>query len=203
MGFGRSALVWTGVAAAVAAPIALATTSPFLAFRDPLYIAAGFAGIAALALLLVQPLLAGGALPGLSARSGRRVHGFVGVALVALVAAHVGGLLISSPPDAIDALLFQSPTAFSHFGVIAMWAVFAAAALAALRGWRRVPPLVWRPAHTVLALVIVTGTVAHAVLVEGAMETISKVVLCLLVLGATAKTVLTLRAWAVLGRRKT
>jgi hypothetical protein len=57
----------------------------------------------------------------------------MGSLLVALVLVHVGGLLIASPPDAIDALLLRSPTPFSVWGVLAMWATFAAALLAALR----------------------------------------------------------------------
>jgi hypothetical protein len=47
--------------------------------------------------------------------------------LVVAVVVHVGGLWITSPPDMIDALLLTSPTPFSAFGVIAMWAIFAVA----------------------------------------------------------------------------
>ena len=60
----RAILIWTALTAAVAVPIAAAAASPLLAWRDPVYIAAGFAGIVGLALLLVQPLLIGGYLPG-------------------------------------------------------------------------------------------------------------------------------------------
>ena len=101
------------------------------------------------------------------------------------VVVHVGGLWISSPPDMIDALLFASPTPFSPFGVIAMWAIFAVALLAAFR--RRLGLPTWRIAHMVLAAVIVVGTVAHGMLIEGAMETVSKAALCALVLGAAIK----------------
>ena len=83
--------------------------------------------------MLVQPLLIGGYLPGLSGRIGRRAHHWIGGALVVAVVIHVGGLWITSPPDMIDALLFASPTPFSPFGVIAMWAIFAVALLAAFR----------------------------------------------------------------------
>ena len=38
-----------------------------------------------------------------------------------------------------------------------------------------------------LAAVIVVGTVVHAALIEGTMETVSKAALCLLVLGAATK----------------
>ena len=102
-----------------------------------------------------------------------------------MVVVHVGGLWITSPPDMIDALLFASPTPFSPFGVIAMWAIFAVALLAAFR--RRLGLRTWRIAHMVLAAVIVVGTVLHGVLIEGAMETVSKAALCALVLGAAIK----------------
>ena len=84
-----------------------------------------------MALLLVQPLLVAGYLPGLPRSRGRRMHRWVGGGLIAAVVIHVAALWLTSPPDVIDALLFVSPTPFSAWGVIAMWAVFAAAALAA------------------------------------------------------------------------
>ena len=105
--------------------------------------------------------------------------------MVVAVVIHVGGLWISSPPDMIDALLFASPTPFSPFGVIAMWAIFAVALLAAFR--RRLGLRTWRIAHMVLAAVIVVGSVVHGMLIEGAMETVSKAALCALVLGAAIK----------------
>ncbi len=189
----RSVLIWTGFAAALVGPIAIAATSPLLAWRGPIYIASGFAGIVALALVLAQPLLAGGTLPGLPARPGRRLHRWVGAALVAAVAAHVGGLWLTSAPDVIDALLFESPTPFSAWGVIAMWAVFAAALLAALRGRLRLSPRIWRFGHKALVVVVVIGSVIHALLVEGAMGTVSKAVLCVLVVAATAKVLVDVR----------
>jgi predicted ferric reductase len=109
------------------------------------------------------------------------------------VVIHVGGLWITSPPDVIDALLFTSPTPFAAWGVIAMWAIFAVAFLAALR--RRLRPRTWRIAHTLLAVVIVVGSVVHAILIEGTMETVSKAALCVLVLAATTKLMADLRVW--------
>ena len=192
----RVTLIWVALAAAVAVPIAVAAASPLLAWRHPVYIAAGFAGIIALGLLLVQPVLIGGYLPGLSAHRGRRVHRWIGGALVVAVAIHVGGLWITSPPDVIDALLLASPTPFSVWGVIAMWAIFAAALLAALRRRLRLRPRTWRLSHTFLAVVIVVGSVVHGVLIEGTMETVSKAALCALVLAATMKVMADLRVWA-------
>ena len=193
----RSTLIWTALAAAVAVPIAAAAASPLIAWRDPVYIAAGFAGIAAMALMLVQPLLAGGTLPGLPAMRGRSVHRWVGAGLVAAVAVHVAGLWITSPPDVIDALLFRSPTPFSAWGVIAMGALFLAALLATLRQKLRLRPRTWRFAHTSLALTAAIGGTVHALLIEGTMETVSKVALCALVIAATVKVAADLRVWAV------
>ena len=186
-------MIWAAVAAAVGVPVAAAASSPLLAWRCVVYIVAGFSGIIALGLMLFQPLLIGGYLPGVSARLGRRVHHWIGGALVAAVVIHVGGLWITSPPDMIDALLFSSPTPFSPFGVIAMWAIFVVALLAALR--RRLRPRTWRVAHMLLAIVIVAGSVVHAILIEGTMETASKAALCALVLAAAVKVIADLRRW--------
>ena len=193
----RATLIWAALIAAICVPIAAAASSPLLEWRDAIYILAGFAGIAALSLVLIQPLLIGGYLPGLSGYRGRRVHHWIGGALVAAVVVHVGGLWITSPPDMIDALLFSSPTPFSPFGVIAMWAIFAVALLAAFR--RRLGLRTWRIAHMSLAVVIVAGSVVHGMLIEGTMETMSKAALCALVLAATIKVMIDLRVW----RRRT
>lgn len=192
----RFVLIWAAVLAATVVPIVAAGMSPQLAWRHPIYIAAGFAGIIALALLLVQPLLIGGYLPGLSAYGGRRVHRWIGGLLVAAVVFHVAGLWITSPPDVIDALLFASPTPFSAWGVIAMWATFASALLAALRHRFRLRLRTWRVGHAFLAVIIVVGTVVHAVLIEGTMEWVSKIALCALVLLATLKVISDLRVWS-------
>ena len=198
---GRAAVVWVALIIAIAVPIAVSVMSPLLAWREPVYVVAGFGGVIALALLLVQPLLASGYLPGLPAWRGRRVHRWTGGALVVAVAVHVGGLWITSPPDVVDALLFVSPTPFSAWGVIAMLAVFATALLAVLRRKLRLPPRIWRRFHASFAVVIVVGSVVHAMLVEGTMGIWSKTALCALVLIATAKVLTDLRVWAVRTRR--
>ena len=195
MKLARAPLIWAAVAAAICVPIAAAAASPLLEWRGPVYILAGFAGIIALGLALVQPLLIGGYLPGLTAYRGRRAHHWIGGALVVAIVIHVGGLWITSPPDMIDALTFTSPTPFSPFGVIAMWAIFAVALLAAFRRRWGLRPRTWRIAHMSLAVVIVAGSVVHAMLVEGTMETVTKAALCALVLGATIKVMTDLRVW--------
>lgn len=177
-------LIWAGLALAVVVPLTFAATSEYLAWRDPVYIAAGFSGVIALCVALVQPLLAAGWLPGLRRLRGRRVHRFIGVVLVAAVVVHVAGLWITSPPDIEDALLLRSPTPFSVWGVVGMWALFAAALLAVLR--RRLSPRVWRIGHTSLVSIVVLGGAIHAMLIEGTMEPISKAVLCGLAIVATA-----------------
>jgi len=193
MRLARVVVIWAGLVVAIGVPLAAAAASPLLAWRDPLYILAGFAGVLALGLLLVQPLLIGGYLPGLPAYRGRRAHHWIGGALVVAVVVHVGGLWITSPPDMIDALLFTSPTPFSPFGVIAMWAIFAVALLATIR--RRLGLRTWRIAHMSLAVVIVVGSVVHGLLIEGTMETMSKAALCALVLAAAIKVIADLRLW--------
>jgi predicted ferric reductase len=188
-------VAWAAFAAALAVPIAGAAASPLLAWRGPVYIAAGLAGVVALGLMLVQPVLIGGYLPGLSGYRGRGVHRWIGALLVVAVVIHVGALWITSPPDVIDALLFASPTPFSAWGVIAMWAIFAAALMAALRRRLRLRPHTWRTGHSLLAAVIVVGSVVHVLLIEGTMETASKAVLCVLVVAATIKVMTDLRVW--------
>ncbi len=189
MGKYRFTVLWTVLAVAVLVPIAAAALSPLLAWRDPVYIVAGFAGVLAMALMLFQPLLASGYLTGIP--EGRRAHRWIGSGLVLLVITHVLGLWITSPPDVIDALLFASPTPFSVWGVIAMWGVFVTAFIAGFRRRLRLHPRIWRRSHKSLAAVIVAGSVVHAMLIEGTMETISKAILCVLVIAATAVALLT------------
>ncbi|WP_421982113.1 ferric reductase-like transmembrane domain-containing protein [Roseibium sp.] len=197
----RAILIWIALAGIVLVPLVAAAQSPLLQWRQPVYIAAGFAGIFALVLLLLQPLLAGGYLPGLSAPRGRVLHRLTGALLVLVVIIHVAGLWITSPPDVVDALLFRSPTPFSVWGVLAMWAVFLSALLALFRRKLRVRPRTWRLAHTAFALVIVAGTVTHALLIEGTMETTSKVALCALAIVAFLKVVADLKLFPLRPKR--
>ena len=182
----RELLTWSVLAVVLVAPIAIAATSPLLEWRGPIYVAAGLAGVIALALLPLQPLLATNRLPGLSAARGRRMHRWIGTALLGAVAAHVVGLWITSPPDVIDVLLLRSPTPFSLWGVLAMWALVGAALALAVRRRPRFRGRTWRVAHAALAAVVVVGTVPHALLIEGTMGTVSKAMLCAAALGATA-----------------
>ena len=187
----RSAVIWAGVAALMAGPVALAALSPYLAYRSAVYILGGFAGILALALLLPQPLLAAGYLPGVTPGRALRWHRRVGAALVACVAVHVGGLYLTSPMDTLDVLLLRAPTPFSVHGFLAMWGVILTVGLVAMR--RRVPLWLWRWLHNGLALGVVITTSIHAARIEGAMEPVSKFILLAAVLGVTVAGVVDLR----------
>nr|WP_217362367.1 ferric reductase-like transmembrane domain-containing protein [Ruegeria arenilitoris] len=196
----RVIITWSALVIVAILPIAAAANSPLLAWRQPIYITAGFAGVVGMVLLLFQPLLASSKLPGLSPKRSRTTHKWVGVALVLAVVIHVTGLWITSPPDVIDALLFVSPTPFSAWGVIAMWAIFAAGTLALARRRLRIRFKTWRLAHTFLASVTVVGGIVHAMLIEGTMEIMTKTVLCILVLVASVKTLADLRVWMIWSR---
>lgn len=189
MRLARALLIWAGLALAIVVPVVFAARSEYLPTRDAIYIASGFAGIVALWLVLVQPLLSGGWLPGMESLRGRRLHRVVGLVLVAAVVVHVAGLWLTSPPDIEDALLFRAPTPFSVWGVTSMWALFAAALIAAFR--RRFSPHAWRIVHTSLVTIVVLGGVIHSMLIEGTMETTSKAILCGLVIVATVAAVAT------------
>lgn len=174
----RTPLIWALLLLALITPLVAAGFSPLLAYRQPIYIAAGFAGILGFGLLVLQPLLARGALPGLHPMRARRLHRAVGGLLLGAVLVHVGALWITSPPDVLDALLLRSPTPFSLWGVIAMWAIFATALIAAYR--RKLRPRHWRLAHLSLACLITGGTILHALLIDGTMEQVTKLGLCAL-----------------------
>lgn len=174
---------WLALSLAVTAPIIAAATSPFLAYRSAVYITGGFAGILALTLLLIQPVLATGLLPGLPRRTARHLHRACGPALILAIATHVAALWLTSPPDVIDALLFRSPTPFSPWGVLAMCTALATAIIAARR--HRLRPHLWRRTHTALAALTVTGSIAHTLLIIGTMEPITKWLLCTLAATAT------------------
>ncbi len=179
------AMIWIVVTLAMIVPLLFAANSPLLQWRDPVYIVAGFAGVVAMLMLLLQPLLASGYLPGLEQNRHRQLHRIVGSLLVLAIIVHVAGLWITSPPDVIDALLFRSATPFSVWGVTAMWGVILTATLAACLNSFRTRLRVWRIAHKVLAAIIVAASVIHAVLIDGTMESISKYALCTLLVVVT------------------
>jgi predicted ferric reductase len=193
----RDTYIWVALAAVITAPIFVATQSPLLQWRDPIYIIAGFSGIIGLVLILVQPLLISGILRGVPAL---RIHVWTGIGLVLAVVIHVVGLWITSPPDVVDVLLFRSPTPFSVWGAVAMWAVFSAALLAVVR--RRIGLRVWRVGHSVAVAVVIIGTVVHAWQIQGAMGPVTKGALCLMVLGVGVWVLRARQAWRMLRYRQ-
>lgn len=193
IGRARIVSIYIGLAVLLIVPLVVAANSPLLQWRQPIYIMAGLAGVIGLCLLLLQALLAADALPALARNRARALHRWFGVALILAVVLHVIGLWFTSPPDVLDALLLRSPTAFSVWGVAAMWAVTGASLMAGLRnrvvrrsGGGQQGLRIWRWGHTTLAVLAVVGTVIHALLIEGTMGLLSKWMLCLLVAAAVA-----------------
>lgn len=195
--------IWTGLIVALVAPITISATSPFLAGRSLAYIIASFAGIVCLGFFLLQPLLAQGLLPGLRMPQRRKLHRWIGSGIVIAVLLHIGGLYVTSPPDALDALFLASPTSFSVYGVIALWGVVLTGILALLRSRIRLRYATWRGVHTVVVLVVVTATVIHALQIEGLMGEWSKLALCIAVLAVTALALINLWVIAPLQKRRT
>lgn len=179
--------VWGCLVLIAAAAIVASAMSPLLAWRQPIYIIAGFAGILALTILLFQPLLMVRQMPGLKITQRRNIHLWLGVGLILAVVIHILGLWITSPPDVVDALLFNSPTPFSVWGVVAMWALLLSTCVVVLRRrfWSGFSVRAWQRLHRGLGLVIVVCTVVHTVLIDGAMEPFTKSLLCLAVILAS------------------
>jgi hypothetical protein len=155
-------------------PVIFATTSPYLAYRGPIYILAGFAGIIAMSLLLLQPLLSLPPRRIIAVPAARRWHRIVGTSIIVLVLVHVGGLYVVSPPDTLDALMLRAPTLFSLFGVAAFWGCVLTASLAITRRKLPLRPTHWKRLHQTIASAVAIATVIHAVQIEGAMEPITK-----------------------------
>ena len=78
----RAMSIWAVVVLALVVPVVAAAFSPLLQWRGPIYVAAGFAGIVAMALMLLQPLMAARLLPGITAHRSRRLHRRIGVFLI-------------------------------------------------------------------------------------------------------------------------
>lgn len=186
-------MIWSVLACVVIVPLFVAAGSPFLGARAAVYIIASMAGIVAMCLLLVQPLLAAGYLPGLRPLEARRWHRWLGSGLAIAVLLHIGGLYLTSPQDALDALLLVSPTPFSVYGVIGLWSLVLTVLLVAARSRMGLAITSWRIVHNGVAAVVVVSSVVHALMIEGTMGYWSKLVLCICVLGASAVTIVHLR----------
>jgi predicted ferric reductase len=183
--FGPAANVfrWLLIASVAIVPLGIAAASPLLASRDAMWIVGGMAGVVALALLFLQPVLISGFLPSRE----RRWHRWIGTVVVLLVLLHVAGLYVTSPEDIADALLLVSPTPFAVHGVMALVGIILAACLACFR--TRLSRGIWQIVHTMLAVIVVIGSIVHAILIEGVMGETSKLVLCIFLSIATAAAV--------------
>ena len=89
---------------------------------------------------------------------------------------------------------------FSVYGVLAMWGIVATAVLVVLRRRSGLRYATWFFIHNALALVVVVSTVVHALQIEGAMETLSKWLVCLAALATTLVVLLDLRVVKPLAR---
>lgn len=159
--------------------------SPLLQWRGPIYIAAGFAGIFAFCLILLQPLFISGDLPTTTPRQARKYHRMIGIGIVFFIVVHVAGLYWVSPMDVMDVLLFRSPTPFGLWGAIGFYALFALSLVLLFKG--RLSLKTWQQAHLTLAALIAITSILHAIQIEGTMETVSKWLVSLFILGAIAR----------------
>ncbi|WP_210168274.1 ferric reductase-like transmembrane domain-containing protein [Aureimonas sp. Leaf454] len=178
----------------------MAAASPLQGSRDVVWVVGGMAGVVALSLLFLQPILITGFLSPRRLTQERRWHRWIGSAIVVLVLLHVVGLYVTSPEDIMDALLLVSPTPFAVYGVMGLAGVVLTAGLAIVR--RSLPLWIWQSVHTVLAGVIVAGSIVHALLIEGVMEETSKLLLCVS-LGAATSVALLITARKAWTARKT
>ena len=95
MRLARVILIWASLAAAICVPIAAAAASPLLKWRDAIYIVAGFAGIVALGLLLVQPFRRR-----LGLRTFRMAH--MSLAVVIVVGSVIHGMLVEGTMETMS-----------------------------------------------------------------------------------------------------
>lgn len=146
---GRRGLARLAIAAVATIPVVAAAASPLQRGREFLWVIGGMAGVVALSLLFVQPLLTATAPVLMPAARGLRWHRWGGIAIVAAVALHIGALYAYSPEDVMDALLLVAPTPFSLYGVISLWCLVLTAILAAMRRRLRLSHRNWRIAHSV------------------------------------------------------
>jgi DMSO/TMAO reductase YedYZ heme-binding membrane subunit len=68
--------------------------------------------------------------------------------------------------------------------------------VAVLRRRLRWRPKTWQKIHSTLALGVVMGGAAHAFLIEGTMEPVTKAILCVAAVVVTLKAIRDLRIWS-------
>lgn len=195
-------LLWLVVAVLAAGPFFAAVASPLLKGRDAIWVMGGLAGVAALGLLLVQPMLAVGVRAGTLPRAARIWHRWTGIAIAGLTVLHVAALYAYSPDDILDVLLFVSPTPFSVYGMIGLCGVVLTILVVALRRPLGLKPAHWRVVHSALAVVIVLAGAVHAFMIDGAMEPMSKLALCLAAVTATVVAVVSVNSGLLRSRQR-
>lgn len=159
----RSGVLTAGVLGLAGLVVALA--SPHLAGAPVVLVVSTLTAVVAVAGLAAQPWLAR-----------RRAHTAVGLAVLALVGAHVVALLVLSPDDALFAMSPDGPTrARMALISLVLLAVVVLLGLARRRlGWSGPT---FRLLHGGFALLATVLGVGHAVLTDGALEGWGTVVL--------------------------
>jgi hypothetical protein len=160
------AVVAVVLAVLVAVPVTMALTATHLAGAPVLLVVSTLTAAAAVAGLAAQPWLA----------RRRRLHAAVGGAVVALVAVHLGALVVLEPDDALFAMSPEGPTR-ARAALLATLALVVVALLGVLRRrirWRRAT---YRLLHAGLGALAGTLGVAHATLTDGAFDGVGTVVL--------------------------
>ena len=163
----------------------IAVSSPLLKSRDFVHIVGGLAGVLALVLLLIQPVLATAVLKGISPVQQRRWHLRTGILLVISLLVHIGALYLTSPDDMTDALLLRSATPFSVYGVIGLWGILLTATLVTVKSRLKISSKVWKGLHVSLAVIVAIASIVHALWIQGAMGVVSKWVLSAAIVVAT------------------
>lgn len=198
----RRIAAWIVIAALAGGPVLAAALSPLQRGRELLWVIGGIAGVLALSLLFLQPLLMAAAPPLMRAGAGVRWHRLGGIVIVVMVVVHVGALYLYSPDDITDALLLVAPTPFSLYGVISLWCLVLTAALAATRRVLKIGYRPWRILHSILAVAVVGAGAVHAIQIEGAMEEYSKLAICIAALVVTTAGAIEVNVLAPMRRRQ-
>ena len=167
----RRLAVGVGLLALAAAPVGLALTDAHLAPGPPALVVSTAAGALAVSALTLQPLLAHWVRSSGAAGAARRLrwHQGTGVAALALVLVHVGGLFAVEVDDTLFALSPDGPTR-ARMALIATLALVAVVFLGVARGRLRVSPWTWRIVHAYLAVLVIVLGLGHAVLTDGALD---------------------------------
>jgi predicted ferric reductase len=157
----RGVALGLGALALLAVPLGLALTDRHLSGASAALVISTATAAVAVSVLALQPLLAG---------TGRlKRHRLLGATALALVLAHVAGLFVESPSDALFAMSPDGPTR-ARMALIATIALLAVVALGALKGRLPLATSTWRVLHAYLAVVVIALGLGHALLTDGALD---------------------------------